>query len=203
MKKPHNLEKFFNGNCDFVAGVQKALQIPESRFPEIAFIGKSNVGKSSLINATVNKKIALTSKTPGRTKQLNFFLLEEQLSIVDMPGYGYAKASKKDIEDWEKLSYRYFSTRANLKKVFLLIDARRGLDKKDEEMINIFNALAVSYQLVLTKIDQLKPEELTKIIAKITEDSKKFPALHPVILATSSNYKSGISELRKAIVDIM
>lgn len=203
MKKPHNLEKFFNGECKFVMGIQKTSQIPESKFPEIAFIGRSNVGKSSLINATVNKKIALTSKTPGRTKQLNFFLLDDQLSIVDMPGYGYAKASKRDIEDWEKLSYRYFSTRANLKRVFLLIDSRRGLNQKDEEIINIFNTLAVSYQLVLTKTDELKPDELNKMIAKITEDSQKFPALHPVILATSSNNKSGINELRKAIIDVM
>jgi GTP-binding protein len=118
-----------------------------------------------------------------------------------MPGYGYAKVSKKEIEDWEKLSYRYFATRVNLKRVFLLIDSRRGLDKKDEEMINIFNAVAVSYQLVLTKIDELKPEALEKMAAEITEKSKKFPALHPVILQTSSNRKTGIMELRKAIID--
>jgi GTP-binding protein len=203
MKKPHNLEKFFNGKCDFVMGVQKADQVPDSKLPEIAFIGRSNVGKSTLINATVNKKIALTSKTPGRTRQLNFFLLEDMLSIVDMPGYGYAKVSKKDIEEWEKLSYRYFSTRANLKRVFLLIDSRRGIEKKDEEMINIFNTLAVSYQLVLTKIDELKPAILAKVIAEITEKSKKFPAVYPVILATSSNHDTGINELRKAIVDLM
>ena len=203
MNKPHNIEQFFKSDCQFVIGAYKAEHIKESRLPEIAFIGRSNVGKSSLINSLVNCKIAITSKTPGRTRQLNFFELGKRLSIVDMPGYGYAKVGKKQVANWEKLSYQYFASRINLKRVFVLIDARRNIGEKDKEIINIFDSLAVSYQLVLTKTDQLKPQQLEAVIQKLENESKKFPALHPTILATSSINKKGVLELRKAIVEIM
>jgi GTP-binding protein len=202
-KKPHNLQQFFSGTCEFKVGAMKYDQIPESLLPEVAFIGKSNVGKSSLINALVSKKIALTSKTPGRTRQLNFFCVSEKLTLVDMPGFGYAKVSKAEIGDWEKLIYQYFANRANLKRAFLLIDARRGLGEKDTEMVNIFNAVGLSYQLILTKIDELKAGELAKVMKEITEKSRKFAAQHPVILATSSNKNIGMDDLKKAIVEVM
>ena len=203
MKKPHNIYQFFNGDCQFKIGATSYLQIPDSRLAEIAFIGKSNVGKSSLINALVGKKVALTSKTPGRTKQLNFFCIQEKLNLVDMPGFGYAKVSKTEIENWEKLIYQYFANRANLKRAFLLIDARRGLGEKDVEMINIFNAVGLSYQIVLTKIDELQNKDLAKIIEDIKSKSKKFAAQHPVILATSSEKNIGIDDLKKTIIDVM
>ena len=197
------IEKFFNSSCEFKIGAYRYDQIPDSRLPEIAFIGRSNVGKSSLINTLVNRKIALTSKTPGRTRQLNFFLLGEKLNLVDMPGYGYAKVSKTEIAYWEKLSYKYFSSRANLKRVFLLIDSRKGISEYDKEMANIFNAVAVSFQIILTKSDEIKPEELEKIMEATTKDAKKFPAVHPEIIITSSIYKTGINQLRESIMGVI
>lgn len=199
----NNVESFFNSNCDFKIGAYKYDQIPDSRLPEVAFVGKSNVGKSSLINALVNRKIAITSKTPGRTRQLNFFLLGEKLNLVDMPGYGYAKVSKTEIASWEKLSYKYFSSRTNLKRVFLLIDSRKGITEDDKKMANIFNAVAVSFQIILTKSDELKPALLEKIIEETTKAIKKFPAVHPEIIITSSIYKAGINQLRESIMRVM
>lgn len=198
-----NIHQFFKQDCEFKIGAANYDQVPDSRLPEVAFIGKSNVGKSSLINALVGRRIAITSKTPGRTKQLNFFCIAEKLNLVDMPGFGYAKVSKKEIDSWEKLIYRYFANRANLKKAFLLVDARRGLSEKDIEIINIFNAVALSYQIVLTKIDELKSDELEKVLQQVKDKSKKFAAQHPVILTTSSEKNIGLDDLKKAIIEVM
>lgn len=203
MVKINNVENFFKGKCKFFMGATKYDHIKDSRLVEIAFIGRSNVGKSSLINALVGQKIALTSKTPGRTRQLNFFELSEKLNLVDMPGYGFAKVGKKEVESWEKLSYEYFSRRANLKRVFLLIDSRRGLGKKDEELMNILDTLAVNYQIVLTKVDELKDFELLKAKGKLQEDSKRFPALHPQIISTSSNKNIGVIDLKKELINLI
>ncbi len=202
MIKVSNVDNFFKGKCKFIMGACKFDQIKISYVPEIAFIGRSNVGKSSLINALVNQKIALTSKTPGRTRQLNFFELEEKLNLVDMPGYGFAKVGKKEISSWDKLSYEYFAKRTNLKRIFILIDSRRGLLDKDREMMNIFDSLAASYQIILTKIDELKEYPLQQIKNKLEKESVKFPALHPKILLTSSNKNMGIKELRKEIINL-
>jgi GTP-binding protein len=203
MVKINNIDNFFKGDCKFVMGAAKFDQIKDSRLIEVAFIGRSNVGKSSLINAITNQKIALTSKTPGRTRQLNFFELEEKVNLVDMPGYGFAKVGKKDIQSWEKLSYEYFAKRVNLKRVFILIDSRRGLRDKDKELMNILDTLAVNYQIVLTKVDELKPFQLEAMKKQLEEDSKKFPALHPLIISTSSNKGVGINDLRKEIVNLI
>ncbi len=203
MVKINNVANFFKGSCKFIMGATNYDQIKDSFLTEVAFIGRSNVGKSSLINALLSQKIALTSKTPGRTRQLNFFELEEKLVLVDMPGYGFAKVGKKEVASWEKLSYEYFARRNNLKRVFLLIDSRRGLNDKDKELMNILDTLAVNYQIVLTKIDELKDFELENIKARIILDSKKFPALHPIILSTSSNKNVGLDELKKDIVNLM
>lgn len=203
MVKINNVENFFKGSCKFVMGAHKFDQIKNSFLPEVAFIGRSNVGKSSLINALLHQKIALTSKTPGRTRQLNFFELQEKLLLVDMPGYGFAKIGKKSVESWEKLSYEYFAKRNNLKRVFLLIDSRRGLGPKDKELMNILDALAVNYQIILTKTDELKDFELKEVQEKLSEDSKKFPALHPLIISVSSHKNVGLDMIKKEIVNLM
>lgn len=203
MSKINNIDNFFKSECQFIMGAYRFNQIKDSFLCEIAFIGRSNVGKSSLINSIVNQKIALTSKTPGRTRQLNFFQLNKKLLLVDMPGYGFAKVSKKEVQSWEKLSYEYFAKRTNLKRVFLLIDSRRGLTQKDKELMNIFDTLAVSYQIILTKIDQLKKDELENTIQKLEQETKKFPALHPNILQSSSNKNTGIEQIRKEIVNLI
>lgn len=206
MKKKLEAKKIFNGNPEFLFGAHNYSQIPVFHFPEIAFVGASNVGKSSLINGLVGKKIAIVSTTPGRTRQLNFFKIfgfEDGFILVDMPGYGFAKAKAKHSEHWQKTSFEYLTKRSNLKRVFLLIDPVKGLKDADREAINIFNALAVSFQIVLTKIDKLKKEELEKVQKKIEEEIKKFPAAYPQILTVSSLKGYGIDELQNEIVGIL
>lgn len=200
-------KKVFSKNWEFLLGASNIKQIPQYRNPEVAFVGASNVGKSSIINALLSRKIAIVSSTPGRTRQLNFFIsdknLPDSLVLVDMPGYGFAKASKKDIEAWQKTSFEFLARRANLKRVFLLIDPIKGLKESDLDIINMFNGLAVSFQIVLTKIDKLKEAEVNKIKDEITVASKKWAAFYSQIICTSSLHGAGIYELQDAIVEIL
>ena len=200
-------KKLFSKEWDFLLGAAHPKQFPDHRNPEISFIGASNVGKSSIINALLGRKVAIVSNTPGRTRQLNFFssdkMLTDSVVLVDMPGYGYAKAGKKDVESWQKTSFEYLAKRANLKRVFLLIDPVKGLKESDEDIINMFNTLGVSFQIVLTKVDKLKEHEIKKTEDQILAASKKWAALYPGIIRTSSVHKIGIHDLQDAIVEIL
>lgn len=198
------IDKFFNSDCNFIAGANKVDQIPRHNLPEIAFIGKSNVGKSSLINTILNKKsLARTSKTPGRTQQLNFFNLNDKIIFVDMPGYGFAQVSKKKVANWTNLIFQYLRGRVNLKRVFLLIDSRRGLKENDIEVMSILDEHAVNYQIILTKVDQIKDFELEAIIKSIDKISVKHTALHPTILTSSSRNKIGIDKIREEVLQFV
>ncbi len=195
-----NADKLFRKQCEFVAGAATLDRIPMSRQPEVAFAGRSNVGKSSLLNALTKKKnLARTSKTPGCTRQINFFLLGEDAMLVDLPGYGYARASKKEVDGWNRLIYDYLLGRPNLKQVCLLIDSRRGVKENDEEIMNLLDEDAVSYQIILTKTDKQSKEGVDKIIEHIHEIGAKHPALHPEVLQTSARDGKGFDVLRARI----
>lgn len=197
---PEEIEKgrwLFSGECEFKAGATTLEAIPDSDVREIAFAGLSNVGKSSIINALTGRTtLAKTSQTPGRTRQLNFFLLRENLTLVDLPGYGYAKASKSDIKKWTKLTVQYLKGRPNLQRVCLLIDSRRGVKDSDREIMDLLDESAVNYQIVLTKTDKVKKSDVEKIISAIKAESYKHTALHPEVIATSSRDNIGIDILR-------
>lgn len=206
MAKKLEAKKIFNGEAEFLFGAHNYSQIPSFHFPEIAFVGASNVGKSSLINALVGSKIAIVSTTPGRTRQLNFFKIsgyEDGFILVDMPGYGFAKAKEKHVEHWHKTSFEYLTKRANLKRVFLLIDPVKGLKSADRDAINIFNALAVSFQIVLTKTDKIKREEVEKAEEKLKQEMEKWPAVYSEIIKTSSAKGYGVMDLQDEIVKIL
>jgi GTP-binding protein len=195
-------EALFKGPCTFVKGVVKIDGLPQDGRPEVAFAGRSNVGKSSLINALTGRtSLARVSVTPGRTRELNFFTLgkDAALYLVDMPGYGYARASKSEIEGWTRLIRDYLKGRRELKRVFLLIDARHGIKPNDEETMTAMDEAAVSYQVVLTKADKPKAAELGAIKAKVAEKLAKHPAAYPQVLTTSARTGSGIPELRAAV----
>ncbi len=206
MAKKLEAKKIFNGDVEFLFGAHNYSQVPDNHFPEIAFVGSSNVGKSSLVNALLGKKIAIVSSTPGRTRQLNFFKVfgyNDGFILVDMPGYGFAKAKEKHIQHWQKTSFEYLTNRPNLKRVFLLIDPIKGLKESDIDVINTFNTLAVSFQIVLTKTDKLNIEKTQKMLEKIEEKSKTWPAAYPRIITTSSQKGYGIKELQDEIVEIL
>lgn len=189
----------FAQSWDFMWGTKFFHQLPPIEGVEIAFAGRSNVGKSSLLNAITGRKaLARTSNTPGRTKELNFFRPEKDptLVICDMPGYGYAKASKKEVAAWNELILDYLRGRPNLRRVYVLIDSRHGLKANDTEVMETLDKAAVNYQVVLTKVDKTKLKDLRKVIEKVQLGLKKRPAAHPEILLTSSEKKIGIKRLR-------
>jgi len=195
-------EALFKAPCVFVKGVTSIDDLPTDDTPEVAFAGRSNVGKSSLINALTGRKtLARVSVTPGRTRELNFFTLGHQaeLYLVDMPGYGYAKAPKTAVRGWTRLIGDYLKGRRELKRVFLLIDARHGIKANDRETMKLMDVSAVSYQAVLTKADKPKQSELEAVIAKVSDELAKHPAAYPQILATSARTGMGIPELRAAV----
>ena len=192
--------KIFAGPCDFMLGVVSLSGLPDANKPEIAFAGRSNVGKSSLINALTGRNtLARTSNTPGRTQELNYFNLGDRLYMVDMPGYGYAKVSKSKIEAWTSLIFDYLRGRPTLRCVFILIDARHGLKPTDIELMETLDKAAVSYRIILTKADKVKTQGLEAVLEKINAIIKKHAAAHPEISYTSSVKGTGIPELRAII----
>jgi GTP-binding protein len=201
--------KLFAQECVFVWAAASASQLPPQGAPEIAFAGRSNVGKSSLINALVNRKsLARTSNTPGRTQELNFFALggnveTARLRIVDMPGYGYAAAPKTTIQSWTGAMQDYLRGRASLLRVFVLIDARHGLKTADAEMLSLLDKAAVSYQAVLTKCDALSKTAAADRVAEVEEALRGHPAAFPQVQATSSQTGDGIADLRAAIAELL
>lgn len=195
-------EFFLKNKPVFKIGALKESDLPINKITEFAFIGRSNVGKSSLINAITNSKIAVVSKTPGRTKQINFFQVGDSLTIVDMPGYGYAKAGKQEVQNWNSLIFKYLLNRVNLKRVFLLIDSRHLIKSNDEEMMDILDKSGILYQIILTKVDEVNPKELEPKLKSLTEVFKKHPALFDEVLYASSQNNIGIEELRNLIYDL-
>ena len=184
----------------FMLGVASLAQLPPEHLPEICFAGRSNVGKSSLINAVLGRKsVARTSNTPGRTQQLNFFDLAGRLTMVDLPGYGFAKAPKDMVAGWTRLLQDYLRGRVMLKRTFLLVDCRHGLKKTDEAMMKLLDHAAVPYQVVVTKADKLKPGQLAKRAEEVEAGLKKHPAALPGILITSSEKAMGIDQLREQL----
>ncbi len=193
--------KIFVGDCDFVAGVTSLGNLIPMSLPEVAFAGRSNVGKSSLINALTNRKmLARTSHTPGRTQQLNFFNLGGHMFIVDLPGYGYARAAKTKVKSWNDLIRKYLRGRQTLQRVCLLIDSRHGFKEVDTEIMDMLDDVAVTYMIILTKIDKVKNAELEKCVAGIQAELKKRPAAYPFIFKTSSAKDLGIAEVRAELV---
>jgi len=195
-----NAEKLFRAPCVFVAGCTTLENLLPETYPEVAFVGRSNVGKSSLINSLVHhKNLARVSNTPGRTQEINFFNLNGQIYLVDLPGYGYAEAPKKKVRLWNELMKDYLRGRTSLRRVYVLIDARHGLKPVDYAMFKLLDESAVSYQVVLTKADKISVTSLAAISEKTLQAILKMPAAHPHLLVTSSIKGIGIKALQSEI----
>lgn len=198
----------FAGQCDFIMGAAELAQLPPGDRVEVCFAGRSNVGKSSVINALTGRKaIARTSNTPGRTQQLNYFALEHpavgQLYLVDLPGYGFAKAPKAEVMRWQGVLKNYLKGRASLRRAYLLIDGRHGVKQVDEDIMSLLDTAAVSYQGVLTKADKPRSAEVAKVTDQVRATMIKRPAAYPEVLLTSSETGEGIPELRGAIARLL
>jgi len=208
-ERAERARKLFSGRVEFLLSAPALKFLPEPVVPEIAFAGRSNVGKSSLLNALTGRKaIARTSVTPGRTQELNFFEVGEPegkrpslFRLVDMPGYGFAKAPPAVVEKWRRLVRDFLRGRVVLKRTLLLIDARHGIKPVDHEMMKMLDEAAVGYRVVLTKADKIKASELAEVIARTEAEARKHIAAHPSVLVTSSEVKMGIDELRAAVLE--
>ena len=196
--------KLFAGDWQFIAAADSLERLPAMHGTEIAFAGRSNVGKSSLINALSGRTaLARTSNTPGRTQELIFFAGGQKLVLVDMPGYGYAAAAKSKIKAWNELIHDFLRGRANLARVYLLVDARHGLKAVDDAVLKTLDKAAVNYQIVLTKVDQVKDAELAERVAATAARLAKHPAAFPELVTTSARSGAGIPDLRAAIVRLL
>ena len=192
--------KLFAGPCDFFWGTGDINSMPPEGLPEIAFVGRSNAGKSSLINALTGRKtVARVSHTPGRTREINFFNLGGKLNLVDLPGYGYAKASKELAMEWQNTIFAYLAGRASLRRVALLIDSRRGVMDTDLAVMELLDRTAVSYGLVLTKTDELKPTQVRDALAAAAAEARRHTAALEELHATSSRDGTGLTDLRQSL----
>ena len=194
----------FAQSCSFVIGAAGLGQIPATTTAEVAFAGRSNVGKSSLINALTGRStLARISNTPGRTRQLNFFSLGERLMLADLPGYGYARAPKSEVERWTDLVNAYLRGRAPLRRACVLVDARHGLKDSDRTLMAMLDTAAVSYQVVLTKCDKVAGKEREAVLEKTVQELARHPAAHPRVAATSARLGTGVAELRAALAALV
>jgi GTP-binding protein len=194
----------FAQQASFMMGAVKMDGLPPGDMPEVAFAGRSNVGKSSLINALVgHKKLARASNEPGRTREINFFVLADRIRLVDLPGYGFARVSRSAADKFQNLGRAYLRGRPNLKRVYLLIDARHGLKDVDKEALDALDVSAVSYQIILTKVDKVPKAEVENTAAAVAAKLKKRGAAHPIVLQTSSEKGWGIPELRAEIASFL
>ena len=198
-----NGRRLFAQQCNFLLGVLELAQMPDADIPEVTFAGRSNVGKSSLINALTNRKdLARTSVTPGRTQEINFFDLGRRLTLTDLPGYGFAQAPKDKVQIWTDFIRKYLKGRPNLRRAMVLIDSRHGLKDTDREIMKLMDESAVNYQIIMTKADKVKPGPLAQTKAAIQKELADHVAAHPEILVTSSSDGFGIAEVRAALTEL-